>query len=108
MSNNPSETLTKNKSNITKKTFDTLKSIQQIFTKVSSSTFNNIKDILLWIYNGIINFFSKCSMLIHFLVILCPISVLFIFLIFFIHVKFYDGLFRYNYYKGVKEEFLYN
>ena len=106
MSNNPSETLTKNKSNITKKTFDTLKSIQQIFTKVSSSTFNNIKDILLWIYNGIINFFSKCSMLIHFLVILCPISVLFIFLIFFIHVKFYDGLFRYNYYKGVKEEFL--
>ena len=106
MSNNQSETLTKNKSNKTKKSLNTLKDLQQFFTKMSSSTLNNFKDIVLWIFNSVVDFFSKCSMLVHFLVILVPISVLFIFVIFFLHIKFYDQLFRYNYYKGVKEEFL--
>ena len=106
MSTNQSETYTRNKSNKEKKTLDTLKDLQQLLTKVSSSTIMNLKDILVWVYNSVVNFFSKCSMLIHFLIILVPISVLFIFLIFFLHIKFYDELFRYNYYKGVKEEFL--
>ena len=106
MSTNQSETYTRNKSNKDKKTLDTLKDLQQLLTKVSSSTIMNVKDMIVWVYNSVINFFSKCSMLIHFLVILVPISVLFIFLIFFLHIKFYDELFRYNYYKGVKEEFL--
>ena len=106
MSTNQSETYTRNKSNKDKKTLDTLKDLQQLLTKVSSSTIMNMKDMIVWVYNSVVNFFSKCSMLIHFLVILVPISVLFIFLIFFLHIKFYDELFRYNYYKGVKEEFL--
>ena len=106
MSTNQSETYTRNKSNKDKKTLDTLKDLQQLLAKVSSSTIMNVKDMIVWVYNSVINFFSKCSMLIHFLVILVPISVLFIFLIFFLHIKFYDELFRYNYYKGVKEEFL--
>ena len=104
MSTNQSETYTRNKSNKDKKTLDTLKDLQQLLTKVSSSTIMNVKDMIVWVYNSVVNFFSKCSMLIHFLVILVPISVLFIFLIFFLHIKFYDELFRYNYYKGVKEE----
>ena len=107
MSNNQSEKHTKNKSNKTKNTHDdTLKELNQLFSKVGTSTITNVKDFVLWIYNTIVNFFIKCSMLIHFLVILVPISLLFIFLIFYLHIKFYDGLFRYNYYKGVKEEFL--
>ena len=107
MSNNQSEKHTKNKSNKTKNTHDdTLKELNQLFTKVGTSTISNVKDIFLWIYNTIVNFFTKCSMLIHFLVILVPFSLIFIFLIFYLHITFYDGLFRYNYYKGVKEEFL--
>ena len=109
MSNNQSETYTKttkNTKNKDKKTLDTLKDLQQLLTKMSSSTIMNVKDLLVWVYESVLNFFSKCSMLIHFLVILLPISALFIFLIFYLHIKFYDSLFRYNYYKGVKEEFL--
>ena len=98
MSNNQSEKHTKNKSNKTKNTHDdTLKELNQLFSKVGTSTITNVKDFVLWIYNTIVNFFIKCSMLIHFLVILVPISLLFIFLIFYLHIKFYDGLFRYNY-----------
>ena len=109
MSNNQSEThtrTTKNTRNKEKKSMDTLKDLQQLLTKMSTSTIMNIKDIIFWVINSIIDFFSKCSMLIHFLVILLPISVGFIALIFYLHIYFYDGLFRYNYYKGVKEEFL--
>ena len=103
---NRSETVTRNKSNKTKKTLDQLKDLQQIFSKVGSSTILGVKDMLLWVYNSVINFFAKCSMLVHFFVILIPVSLLFIFLIFYLHIRFYDELFRYNYYKGVKEEFL--
>ena len=106
MSNNQSEKHTKNKSEITKNTQEALKDLHQLFSKVGTSTITNVKDLFLWIYNSIVNFFTKCSMLVHFLVILVPISILFIFLIFYLHIKFYDGLFRYNYYKGVKDEFL--
>ena len=108
MSNNQSETHTRNKSLKNSKAHDTfqdLKELQNLLTKVSATTLVNIKDFVVWIYKSIINFFAKCSMLLHFLVILVPISILFIFLIFYIHIKFYDDLFRYNYYKGVKEEF---
>ena len=108
MSNNQSETHTRNKSLKNSKAHDTfqdLKELQNLLTKVSATTLVNIKDFVVWIYKSIINFFAKCSMLLHFLVILVPISILFIFLIFYINIKFYDDLFRYNYYKGVKEEF---
>ena len=103
---NRSETVTKNKSNKTKRTLEELKDLQQLFAKVGTSTIMNIKDMIEWVYTSVINFFSKCSMLLHFFVILVPISLLFIFLIFYLHIRFYDELFRYNYYKGVKEEFL--
>ena len=103
---NRSETVTRNKSNKTKRTLDELKDLQQILSKMGTSTILNIKDMILWVYNSVVNFFAKCSMLVHFFVILIPVSLLFIFLIFYLHIRFYDELFRYNYYKGVKEEFL--
>ena len=108
MSTNQSNTHTRTKSNKNSKvheTFEDLKDLQKLLSKVSTNTLKGIKDFVVWIYKSIINFFSKCSMLLHFLVILVPISILFIFLIFYIHIKFYDDLFRYNFYKGVKEEF---
>ena len=45
-------------------------------------------------------------MISHFIIFLIPISIIFTFLLFYIHLKFYDRLFRFNYYKAVKEEFL--
>ena len=102
MSVNQQETFTKFKSN---KTLDTSKSKQTFFTRMGSML-KDMKTSFLWIIEKINSFLSKCSILTHFIIILIPLSLLFIFLIFYIHLKFYDTLFRFNYYKGVKEEFL--
>lgn len=102
MSVNQQETFTKIKSN---KTIDTSKSKQTFLTRINTML-NDIKTLFLWIMEKINTFLSKCSILTHFIIILIPLSIIFIFLIFFIHLRFYDTLFRFNYYKGVKEEFL--
>jgi hypothetical protein len=102
MSVNQQENTTKLRSN---KTLSTSKSKKTLLNEINSR-FSSIKKILIWLINEINNFLSKCSMVTHFTIILIPISIIFIFLIFFIHIKFYDTLFRFNYYKGVKEEFL--
>ena len=102
MSVNQQETFTKYKSN---KTMDTSKSKRTFFTQLNSILID-IQNFFVWILNKINQFLSKYSMLRHFIIILIPISIFFIFIIFFIHLKFYDSLFRFNYYKGVKEEFL--
>ena len=99
---NQTETATRNRSNKTKKISEEVK----YFPKISHSIIISIKYIILKINNSIINFFAKCSMLTHLLLILIPVSLLFIFFIVWLHLKFYDDLFRFNYYKGVKEEFL--
>ena len=96
------ETYTKIKSN---KTLSTTKSKRTFLTQINSLLID-IKTFFIWLINKINNVLSKCSMITHFVIILVPISILFIFLIFFIHLNFYDKLFRFNYYKGVKEEFL--
>ena len=102
MSVNQQETFTKFKSN---KTLDTSKSKQTFFSRMGS-VLNDMKTFFLWVIEKINSFLSKCSILTHFIIILIPLSLLFMFLIFYIHLKFYDTLFRFNYYKGVKEEFL--
>ena len=102
MSVNQQETYTKYKSN---KTLDTSKSKSTFFTQLNS-LLTDIHNFFIWILNKINKILSKCSILTHFIIILIPVSIIFIFIIFFIHLKFYDTLFRFNYYKGVKEEFL--
>ena len=102
MSVNLQETFTRYRSN---KTISTNKSKKTFFTQINSKL-EDIKIFFTWLTNKINYFLSKCSMLTHFIIILVPSSLLFIFLIFFIHLTFYDRLFRFNYYKGVKEEFL--
>ena len=102
MSVNQQENTTKLRSN---KTISTNKSKKTLLNEINSR-FSSIKKFLSWLMNKISYFLSKCSMVTHFTIILIPISLIFIFLIFFIHIKFYDTLFRFNYYKGVKEEFL--
>ena len=96
------ENYTKNKSN---KTLSTTKSKKTFLTQINSFI-KNIKNFFIWLINQINSLLSKCSMLTHFTLILVPVSILFIVLIFYIHLNFYDSLFRFNYYKGVKEEFL--
>ncbi len=95
------ETFTKYKSN---KTLSTNRSKKTFLTQVNLKI-EDSKKFFFWLTNKINYFLSKCSMLTHFMIILIPILFLFIFLIFFIHLTFYDRLFRFNYYKGVKEEF---
>ena len=102
MSVNQQETYTKIKSN---KTLSTTKSKRTFFSQINTLLID-IKTFFIWLINKINYVLSKCSMITHFVIILVPISLLFIFLIFYIHLNFYDKLFRFNYYKGVKEEFL--
>ena len=101
MSVNQQETFTKYKSN---KTISTNKTKKTFLSEINSRLVY-FKKILIWLFSKINILLSKCSMVTHFTLILIPISFLFVFLIFFIHIKFYDTLFRFNYYKGVKEEF---
>ena len=49
---------------------------------------------------------SKCSILIHFPIILIPISIIMIILIFFLHYYFYSELYAFNFSKAFKDEFL--
>ena len=96
------ETTTKLRSN---KTLSTTKSILTFFTRINSILIN-IKNLFLWIIEKLSYLLSKWSMINHFILILVPLSICIIILIFFIHLNFFDNLFRFNYYKGVKEEFL--
>ena len=102
MSVNQQEIFTKFRSN---KTVSSSKSKNTFFTQINSLIMK-IQNFFIWLINKINHLLSKCSMLTHFTLILVPISILFIILIFYIHLNFYDSLFRFNYYKGVKEEFL--
>ena len=77
------ENYTKNKSN---KTLSTSKSKKTFLTQINSFI-KNIKNFFIWLINKINSLLSKCSMLTHFTLILVPVSILFIILIFYIHLK---------------------
>ena len=60
MSTNQSNTHTRTKSNKNSKvheTFEDLKDLQKLLSKVSTNTLKGIKDFVVWIYKSIINFF---------------------------------------------------
>ena len=96
------ETISKFKTN---KTISTTKSKKSFFTQINSFLID-ISNIFIWIINQLNSALSKFSILNHFIIILVPVSLAFIILIFYIHLKFYDKLFRFNYYKAAKEEFM--
>ena len=79
MSINQQETITKLKSN---KTLSTTKSKITIFAQINSILIN-IKNLFIWLINKLNLILSKCSMITHFILILVPVSVLFILLIFY-------------------------
>ena len=101
---NEQEKIPRNKSI---KASDTQKSFKTIFSQIIS-IFIIIKDFFIWITNNINNNFSKLSIITQFAIIIIPISIIFFVFIFFFHLKYYDHLFLFNYYKGVKIEFLDN
>ena len=104
MNYNQQETFTKFKSN---KTLDitTTKSKTTFFTKISSMC-KCIFSFFLWLKNIIICFLSNRSILTQFILILIPFSWTIFFGIFAIHILFYQDLYLFNFYKGVKEEFI--
>ena len=104
MNYNQQETFTKLKSN---KTLDltTTKSNKTFITKIAKCCVS-IKNFFLWIINKVNLFFSKCSMLTQFTLILLPFSIVTLVSIYLLHIVFYENLFLFNFYKGVKEEFL--
>ena len=104
MNYNQQETLTKFKTN---KTLDitTTKSKTTFFTKISSMC-KCIFVFFLWLKNSIICFLSNRSILTQFILILVPFSWVIFFGIFAIHILFYQDLYLFNFYKGVKEEFI--
>ena len=104
MNYNQQETFTKLKSN---KTLDltTTKSNKTFISKMGKCC-AFIKNFFLWIINTINLFLSKCSILCQFTLILLPFSILTLISIYLVHVIFYENLYLFNFYKGVKEEFL--
>ena len=95
---------TSSKSNINK-TINTTKTKKSFLEKINTLLIN-ISNLYIWITNKLNSTLSKFSMINQFIIILVPVSLSFFILIFYIHLKFYDSLFRFNYYKGVKEEFM--
>ena len=103
MNYNQQETFTKLKAN---KTLDiTTKSKTTFLTKISSMC-KCIFVFFIWLKNSIICFLANRSILIQFILILIPFSLVIIFAIFAIHIYFYQDLYLFNFYKGVKEEFI--
>ena len=104
MSYNQQETFTKLKSN---KTLDITasKSNKTIITKMVKCC-SSIKNFFLWIINKFNILLSHCSLLTQFTLILFPFSLIILISIYFVHAIFYDNLYLFNFYKGVKEEFL--
>ena len=104
MNYNQQETFTKLKSN---KTLDltTTKSNKTFITKIVKWC-SSIKNCFLWIINKINSFLSKCSILAQFTLIIFPLSIIILVSLYLIHSIFYRNLYLFNFYKGVKEEFL--
>ena len=104
MSYNQQETFTKLKSN---KTLDltTTKSNKTFITKMVKCC-AIFKNCFLWIINKINSFLSKCSILAQFTLIIFPLSIITLVSLYLIHSIFCKNLFLFNFYKGVKEEFL--
>ncbi len=104
MNYNQQETFTKFKSN---KTLDitTTKSKTTFLSKISSMC-TCIFGFFIWIKNFIICFLSNRSLLTQFTLILIPFSLIMLLTIFSIHIIFYENLYLFNFYKGVKEEFV--
>jgi hypothetical protein len=66
----------------------------------------SIKNFFLWIINKVNLFLSKCSILAQFTLILLPFSIVALVSIYLVHIIFYENLYLFNFYKGVKEEFI--
>jgi len=104
MNYNQQETITKFKSN---KTLDlTNAKLNKTFITNISKCCVFIKEFFLWIINKIYSFISKCSILTQFTLILIPFSILILLSIYFVHIIFFENLLLFNFYKGMKEEFL--
>ena len=103
MNYNQQETFTKFKSN---KTLDitTTKSKTTFLSKITNMC-TCIFGFLVWIKNCIICFLSNRSLLTQIILILIPFSLILLMTIFAIHILFYQNLYLFNFYKGVKEEF---
>jgi len=104
MNYNQQETFSKIKSN---KTLDltTTKSNKTFITRMVKCC-ASIKNIFLLLINKINSFFSKCSILTQFTLIIFPFSIITLVSIYLVHSTFYTNLFLFNFEKGLKEEFL--
>ena len=67
-----------------------------------------IEYIFIWLIKKINYILSSCTIITQFIVILIPFSITCIILIFLLHITFYKNLYLFNFYKGIKEEFLDN
>jgi len=105
MNYNQQETFTKFKSNKTLDITITTKSKSTFLTKISSMC-KCILNFFVWIKNSIIYFLSNRSILTQTILILIPFSLAILLTIFCIHLNFYKNLYLFNFYKGVKEEFI--
>lgn len=99
------ETFTKFKSNKTLDITMTTKSKSTFLTKISSMC-KCILNFFVWIKNNIIYFLSNRSILAQIILILIPFSLTILLSVFFIHIIFYKNLYLFNFYKGLKEEFI--
>ena len=102
--NNQKDNITKSKS---EKTIDKTTTKSKVtFVKKIFNIFINIKKSFAWLIETFNSFISKYSLLTQSAIILIPFSLLCLMLIIFLHKKFFDELYVFNFTKGLKEDFL--
>ena len=76
------------------------------FVKNILNIFINIKKFFSLYIKRINTFISKFSIITQMVIILIPFSIFCLMLILFLHIRFYEGLYYFNFSKGLKEDFL--
>ena len=104
MNNNQNDNFTKYKS---ENSLNTIKKNCLIsFVKKILNIFINIKKFFTRYIKRINTFISKFSILTQMVIILIPFSIFCLMLILFLHIRFYEDLYYFNFSKGLKEDFL--
>ena len=102
--NNLKDNITKCKS---EKTIDKTTTKSKVsFIKKIFNIFINIKKFFVWLIVTFNSFISKYSLLTQFTILLIPLSLLYLSLIIFLHKRFFEDLYVFNFTKGLKEDFL--
>ena len=82
------------------------KKLNESFLKRLINLLAKFKNLISWIINKNKNFKSQLSMMTQITIFLIPLSIISLILILFVHIKFFENLYIFNFTKLLKEDFL--